>query len=97
MVLLALEAVRHVRDYVEVGKIFGELRQLWSDEVKWALIEAEEGLTGGRLQQGKLAFDFGYAILRVPCRSAKRPMLLQDHRVVDDSPFFCCYHPALMH
>lgn len=24
-------------------------------------------------------------------------MLLQDHRVVDDSPFFCCYHPALMH
>ena len=24
-------------------------------------------------------------------------MLLQDHRVVDDSPLLCFYHPAFMH
>jgi len=97
LVLLALKAVRHVGDYVEVGEISCELSQLRSDEVKWTVIEAKERLAGGRLQHGQLALDSRYAVLRVPCESVKRPMLLQDHGVVDDSPLLCCYHPALMH
>jgi hypothetical protein len=97
LVLLALQAVRHVGDYVEVGKISSELCQLWSDEVKWTVIEAQERLTVGRLKHRQLALDSCYAILRVPWLSVKRPMLLEDHGVVDDASLLCFYHPALMH
>jgi hypothetical protein len=51
LILLALKAVRHVGDYVEVGEIPSELSQLWSNKVKRALIEAQERLAGRRLKR----------------------------------------------
>ena len=29
--------------------------------------------------------------------SVKRPVLLEDHGIVDDAPLFCFYHSTLMH